>query len=85
MERLIKEKREAIASKKEAEERSNDNRRAREAAERQLGESTGKMAKFLKENEDLLEQIQQQKEAILKAHKEVAEVEKSRDYFNSQI
>ena len=34
MERLIKEKREAVALKKEAEEKTNDNRRAREAAER---------------------------------------------------
>jgi flagellar biosynthesis chaperone FliJ len=85
MERLIKEKKAAAEDAKKAEQSALDARDLRERAEKKLGDKLTKISELHTQIEQLETAINDQKSAILKAHGEVDNANKSRIYLQSKL
>ena len=83
--KLLKEKKQAQEELKEAQKREKLAQECKEIAEKKLVEGSGRVGEYLSEIEQLKDTIEEQKQAIIKAHKETHEIEKKLEYYRSAV
>ena len=85
MDRLIKEKRQAVEDLKIAEKKRQDAIDLRNQSDKHLGGRMNEIQELKVKIENLNAVIQEQKEEVLKAHGEVDEANKSREFWKGRV